>query len=344
MKTILWSMDREEIQEEVIMKAAQVITNGELVAFPTETVYGLGANACDAEAVAKVFEAKGRPIDNPLIVHIANKAMLEKLVIAVPAKAKRLIERFWPGALTIVLHKQEGVFPNAITAGLETVALRMPSHPIALALIRAANVPIAAPSANRSGRPSPTLAQHVLEDLDGKIAGIIDGGRTEVGLESTVIDCTIDPPIILRQGGVTEEQIEACIGSVATENVIDEQHQPRSPGMKYTHYAPKATLHLIAGSPTFIQSKIDEACESGKKVGILTVVEREELYQADVVVASGTETDLATVAGTMYDSLRKFDHTDVDIIFGETFPEAGLGNAIMNRLRKAAGNRMINEN
>ena len=341
MRTILWHVDNRNIKA-----AGQMLVDGEVVAFPTETVYGLGANAFDDEAVDKIFKAKGRPSDNPLIVHIADLSMLHDIVTDVSAEAYKLMEVFWPGALTIVMQKkEESRLARAVTANLDTVGVRVPCHTVARSLIRSAGVPLAAPSSNISGRPSPTTAKHVLEDLDGHIAGVVDGGTTNVGLESTVIDCSVRPPVVLRQGGVTIEQLQACIGEVvvADEHDAGSHDGPRAPGMKYAHYAPKATFQLVDGSSVFLQKQIDEAKRSGKRVGVLTVSEREQLYEADAVVASGSEEDLATVAEALYDSLRKFDHLHVDVIFGETFTEAGIGRAIMNRLRKAAGHVVIVE-
>lgn len=347
MKTKIWVVDNlvdNAKNETIIVDAARLLSNGELVAFPTETVYGLGANALDAEAVKKIYLAKGRPSDNPLIVHISNPADLKKYTDEISEVAKKLIGEFWPGPMTLVFKKKTGVFPNEITAGLDTVAIRIPQHPIALALIENAGVPIAAPSANESGRPSPTTAKHVEEDLNGKIAGIVDGGKTGIGLESTVIDVTEGIPVILRLGGITKEQLEKCVGPVEVDpGLISEKQVPRSPGMKYKHYAPKAPFILVNGEPEFMQKQIELAKSEGKKVGVYTVDERKDYYQAEVVIAGGSELNLLTVAEKMYSVLRDFDHTDVNIIFGETFSEEGIGSTIMNRLLKASGNHIIFE-
>jgi len=326
-----------------LQEAAKLLRENEAIAFPTETVYGLGANAMNDEAIAKIFEAKGRPSDNPLIVHIGTKSQLDGIVKEIPPVAEKLMEHFWPGPLTIILPRKEGI-SEKVTAGLNTVGVRMPDHPVALALIEEANVPVAAPSANRSGRPSPTLASHVYEDLNEKIAGIVDGGATGVGVESTVIDCTSDVPTILRPGGITKEQLEAVIGTVSLDPALkDEKEKPKSPGMKYTHYAPKAPLSIVEGSREFIQRLVDEKKEEGFKVGVLTTEEYQHVYNADVVLSCGVRSDLASVATKLYDVLRTFDASEVDVIFSESFPNEGIGNAIMNRLTKAAGHQIITE-
>lgn len=326
-----------------IQEAALWVNKGEVVAFPTETVYGLGANALSDQAIAKIYEAKGRPSDNPLIVHIANINQLKKLIKEIPASAQKLIDAFWPGPLTIIFESNSAV-SSKVTAGLETVAIRMPDHPVALALIEAADVPVAAPSANLSGKPSPTKADHVLHDLNGRIAGVLDGGATGVGLESTVIDCTCTPPMILRPGGVTQEEVEAVIGPVAVDKALVEKDQaPKSPGMKYTHYAPKAPLVIVEGSKAFLQSLVDEQQQNGKKVGVLATEESKQDYNADVIISCGYRVDLKTIAHNLYDSLRTFDEEKIDIIFSENFPKIGVGEAVMNRLSKAAGGHFIKE-
>ena len=324
-----------------IKEAAKLLQEKEVVAFPTETVYGLGADATSDEAVAKIFAAKGRPGDNPLIVHIGELAQLDQVVSEISEKAKRLMEAFWPGALTIILPKQDGI-SQGVTAGLFTVGVRMPSHPVALELLKIVKLPIAAPSANVSGRPSPTAAKHVADDLQGKIAGILDGGDTEVGLESTVIDCSVEPPVILRPGGVTREQIEEQIGPVSViEPRKDLDFAPKSPGMKYKHYAPKAPMAIVRGDTAFFQDVTRKAREEGKKVGLLVTEESAALYEADLILTCGTRRDPASIARNLYGILRKFDQHNIDIIYSESFSEAGLGEAIMNRLLKAAGNHVI---
>ena len=346
MHTNMWVVDNVVERKKYypqLQEAAKLLRENEAVAFPTETVYGLGANAMDDEAIAKIFEAKGRPSDNPLIVHIGTKSQLDGIVKEIPPVAEKLMAHFWPGPLTIILPRKEGI-SEKVTAGLNTVGVRMPDHPIALALIEEANVPVAAPSANRSGRPSPTLASHVYEDLNGKIAGIVDGGATGVGVESTVIDCTSAVPTILRPGGITKEQLEAVIGTVSLDPALkDEKEKPKSPGMKYTHYAPKAPLSIVEGSREFIQQLVDGKKEEGFKVGVLTTEEYQHVYNADVILSCGVRSDLASVATKLYDVLRTFDASEVDVIFSESFPNEGIGNAIMNRLTKAAGHHIIIE-
>jgi L-threonylcarbamoyladenylate synthase len=346
-KTNVWVVDNIVDKQSIypqIKEAAQLLKSGEVVAFPTETVYGLGANAKDAKAVEKIFAAKGRPSDNPLIVHIAHPKQLEEMVSAIPDVAHTLIKHFWPGPLTLILPKKEGVISDPVTAGLPTVAVRMPAHPVALALIEASGLPLAAPSANISGRPSPTTAAHVFADLNGRIAGIVDGGETGIGVESTVLDCTTKVPTILRPGGVTKEALEKVIGNIAVDSALtDERQTPKSPGMKYTHYAPKSPMAIVQGSPAFLQTLVNKQRTLGKKVGVLTTEENRSFYDADVVLACGSRHDLHTVASHLYDTLRKFDETDVDFIYSESFPTEGIGEAIMNRLKKAAGHQVINE-
>jgi L-threonylcarbamoyladenylate synthase len=327
-----------------IQAAAALLRAGETVAFPTETVYGLGANALDATAVDKIFRAKGRPSDNPLIIHIAHRKELDKLARVVPPLAERAMAHFWPGPLTVIL-PCTAIVPMNVTAGLDTVGIRMPDHVTAQLLIEAAGVPLAAPSANSSGRPSPTTAAHVLEDLAGKIAGVVDGGASGVGVESTVVDFTGPVPMILRPGGVTREMLAEVLGDVLIDPSLEQGvGQPKSPGMKYTHYAPKGEMSLVDGlrAVEVILSLVHKAHQRGQKVGILTTEEhRDHFPDADVVRICGVREDLSTVAAGLYDAIRSFDHTDVDVIYAETFPETGVGLAVMNRLRKAAGHRVI---
>ncbi|WP_163099544.1 L-threonylcarbamoyladenylate synthase [Peribacillus alkalitolerans] len=346
METKMWKVDNYVDKSEnnpQISQAAQLLKKGEVVAFPTETVYGLGADATCDEAVEKIFKAKGRPSDNPLIVHIAEREQLPMLVEQIGHHAEILMERFWPGPLTLIFKKKEGL-SKLVTAGLDTVAVRMPDHPVAYSLIKESGLPIAAPSANTSGKPSPTQADHVKRDLYGKIAGIVDGGETGVGLESTVVDCSEAIPVILRPGGITMEQLEDAVGEVRLDAALaNEKETPKSPGMKYTHYAPSAPLTLVKGHRSFIQKQIDEAQEKGLQVGVLTTEENKSFYQADHVETVGTAAQLETVASKLYEALRNFDDYHVDVIFGEVFPEEGIGQAIMNRLMKAAGHRIIVE-
>ncbi|MGR6857115.1 L-threonylcarbamoyladenylate synthase [Bacillus halotolerans] len=345
MKTKRWFvdvMDELSTNDPQIAQAAALLRDNEVVAFPTETVYGLGANAKSTDAVKKIYEAKGRPSDNPLIVHIADISQLDGLTGPAPDKAKILMKRFWPGALTLILPCKPGALSPRVTAGLDTVAVRMPDHPLALALIGAAGLPIAAPSANLSGKPSPTKAEHVAHDLDGRIAGMMDGGSTGIGVESTVLSCAGETPVLLRPGGITKEQIEAEIGPILVDKgLADPKEKPISPGMKYTHYAPSAPLVISEGSPERIQTLIQEYQQGGKRVGVLTTEENADFYSADYVKSCGRRDQLETVAAALYDALRSFDEEKVDFIIAESFPDTGVGLAIMNRLMKAAGGRMI---
>lgn len=330
--------------EDGFNKAAAAIKNGKLVAFPTETVYGLGANAFDSRAVERIFEAKGRPNDNPLIVHISNIDYLNNLVIEIPSNAKKLIENFWPGPLTLVL-KKSGMVPDIITAGLDTVAVRMPDNPVALKLIETSGVPVAAPSANLSGKPSPTSAMHVAKDLAGKIEYIIDGGICSVGVESTVLDVTGHIPIILRPGGITYEMIEEVLGKVDVDRPSKNMEKPRSPGMKYRHYSPEADIILVEGEKSKVVAEINKLVSSAQekklKVGVLSSEENCRLYKADVVLSAGSVNMPEKIASNLYDCLRKFDDLKVDIIYSETFDENGIGSAIMNRLKKASAEKII---
>ncbi|MCD7034678.1 threonylcarbamoyl-AMP synthase [Metabacillus sp. GX 13764] len=347
MKTKSWTVDRKDDLSRSypqISQAAALLKENELVAFPTETVYGLGANAQSDEAVAKIYQAKGRPSDNPLIVHVADKEQVKKIAAKIPPLAEKLMETFWPGPLTLVLPKQDGL-SKLVTAGLETVAVRMPEDALALALIKESGLPIAAPSANLSGKPSPTLAEHVAHDLTGKIAGILDGGPTGVGVESTVVDCTGEVPVILRPGGITKEQLEEAVGTVEVDRaLLKEGEAPKAPGMKYTHYAPKADLYIVKGSMEYLQSLVDQERAAGREAGVLTTEENRAAYDADAVLAAGWRSKPETIAAHLYEVLRQFDERDLDVIYSESFSEEGVGSAIMNRLMKAAGQRVLTEN
>lgn len=349
MKTLEWNVDNNVDNLEnnpQIVEAANLLKQNEVIAFPTETVYGLGANATSDEAITKVYEAKGRPSDNPLIVHIANSSQVHDFVLEIPEKAEKLMKKFWPGPLTIIFKVRPGSISKKVSAGLDTVSIRMPDHPLALALIKEANLPIAAPSANSSGKPSPTAAKHVREDLNGRIAGILDGGETGIGVESTVVDCTVDVPIILRPGGVTKEAMESVIGNVEIDPALHEnaKSRPKAPGMKYTHYAPNAPVYLVNGTTEFIQELVKKSRAKGLVVGVIATDETADLYDADYVRACGSRQDLSTVANKLYDTLRSFNSKSVDIIYSEVFSTAGVGLAVMNRLEKAAGHKWIHEN
>lgn len=344
MDTIVRRVDVNKIDEGVIHEASEILKKGGLVAFPTETVYGLGADALNEQASAKIYIAKGRPSDNPLIVHISNKEQLYKVAKKVPVNAEKLMDKFWPGPLTMILKKSEMV-PDGTTGGLDTVAVRMPAHPVALKLIEDSKIMIAAPSANTSGRPSPTLSAHVEEDLCGKIDMIIDGGEVGIGIESTIIDMTSDIPVILRPGYITKEMLEQVLGNVdidkAVMNPVSQDVRPKAPGMKYRHYAPSADLIIFNGNMDDVIRRINEetskSINNGKSVGIIASKETKDKYKTGLVLDIGTRQDEATIAHNLYGVLREFDTAHVDIIYGETFNESGFGQAIMNRLLKAAG-------
>lgn len=329
-----------------IEEAGIIMAKGGLVAFPTETVYGLGANALDSQAVKGIFTAKGRPADNPLIVHVADQAGIEQVAHTNPT-ALKLMQAFWPGPLTLVLPKK--TLPDVVTAGLNTVGVRMPAHPVALALIKAAGVPIAAPSANRSGRPSPTNAWHVLEDMTGRIDGVLDSGSTQVGVESTVLDITGGSPTILRPGGITAEQLQQVIGRVSYDPALDQHAEqktkPRSPGMKYKHYAPKAEVILLEGSAEAVAAKtidlLSQLQAGGKKVGVLTSTENATRYNGAATLCYGSRQNPAAAAALLYSALREFDRLEVDTIIAEGLPDDGLGRAVMDRLRRAASGNII---
>ena len=331
----------------VLAEAAAVLREGGLVAFPTETVYGLGANALDETAARRIYEAKGRPSDNPLIAHIADFEALAPLTAEIPEAGRKLAEAFWPGPLTMVF-KKSGVVPHGTTGGLETVAVRMPSDPVARELIRLAGVPIAAPSANTSGRPSPTRAEHVLQDMDGKIEMIVDGGPVGIGVESTIVDVTEEIPTLLRPGAVTMEMLRSVVGETAVDPAITgpmrADIKPKAPGMKYRHYAPKADLTLVEGETDAVVSRINalaaEKLGAGQRVGICTE-ETKDRYPAGILKSIGMRANEATVAHNLYAVLREFDDLEVDCIFSESFQTDDLGQAIMNRLNKAAGYHKI---
>lgn len=337
-----------------IQEAAEILKKGGVVAFPTETVYGLGANALDPQAVAKIFAAKGRPSDNPLIVHVAHIKDVEALAGPIPEQAWSLMEAFWPGPLTLILPKKEAV-PPAVTAGLDTVAIRIPAHPVALALLKAVRLPVAAPSANLSGRPSPTTAEHVLKDLAGKIEAVVDGGRATVGLESTVLDLTAPTPTVLRPGGITLEQLQEVLGEVVLDPGLSQEGAltgitPKAPGMKYTHYSPRAQVYLVEGAPNQVAEKlkalVGEWKAQGKRVGIMATEEmlfrcREMTPPPDHIEILGSASHLQQAAARLFGALRNCDRYHLDVVFAQTFPEKGLGVAIMNRLRKAAGFKII---
>lgn len=346
MKTIIESMT-EDILPGRLEKAGEILKRGGLVAFPTETVYGLGANALDEDAAARIYQAKGRPSDNPLIIHISEPEALEYIVEEVPQEAWELAKKFWPGPLTMIFRKNNRV-PYGTTGGLDTVAVRMPDHPAALELIRAGGGYIAAPSANVSGRPSPTTAAHVLEDLDGRVDMIIDCGSAEIGLESTILDLTEKIPVILRPGYISQSMLEDVIGPVKLDKALgsgEEFIRPRAPGMKYKHYAPQADLIIVEGAQERVVEKINEliaAAEgSGNNIGVIAADETKDLYTGGLVKSIGGRSEELVISRHLYGILREFDQSGVTRIYSEAFETPSLGQAIMNRLMKAAGHQIM---
>ena len=346
--------DTHRIDAGKLERAAEILREGGLVAFPTETVYGLGANALDEEAAKKIYAAKGRPSDNPLIAHIADFSDLKPLVAEIPAAAGKLMEAFWPGPLTLIFPKSDAV-PYGTTGGLDTVAVRMPSDPVAMTLIRLAGVPVAAPSANTSGRPSPTTADHVWQDMNGKIDMIVDGGPVGIGVESTIIDVSGEYPVILRPGAITQEMAGEVLGmeigldpAITGDGPMNADVKPKAPGMKYKHYAPKGDLTIVEGVPSRVIAAINELtrqCEAhGQKAAVIATEENMGKYQCGHVSCIGTRAREETIAANLFDILRKMDDMGVDVIYSESFYNGGLGQAIMNRLLKAAGHQVIDAN
>lgn len=354
MKTKIVRITSEQIEIDKMQEAAMLIKEGELVAFPTETVYGLGADALRPEASKKIYAAKGRPSDNPLIVHICKFEELEAIAKEVPAQAKLLSDAFWPGPLTMVVYKNEKV-PYETTGGMETVAVRMPNHPVALSLIEESGCLIAAPSANTSGKPSPTEAAHVALDMDGRIPMILDGGAVGIGIESTIIDLTEDVPMILRPGYITKEMLEEVLGEevmidpgILAADTTDPSmagQKPKAPGMRYKHYAPKADLVLVEGETDAVVEKINELVSNqqskGRGVGVIATDETFNRYKADVVMSIGARDDEDAIAAHLYKILRDFDEQQVEVIYSESFATPRIGQAIMNRLLKAAGYQVL---
>lgn len=347
METKIIRLDEENIDQAAIEEAGRIIREGGLVAFPTETVYGLGGNALNAESSGKIYAAKGRPSDNPLIVHIADMDGLKEVTAKVPEAAFRLAERFWPGPLTMIFEKADCV-PYATTGGLDTVAVRMPSNKIARELIRTSGRYIAAPSANLSGRPSPTDAKYVIQDLFGRVDMILDGGESDIGLESTIIDLSGEMPVILRPGYITEEMLSDVIAGVDTDQTILDVNAdivPKAPGMKYRHYAPKGSLVIVEGEQeqviAHINGRLKEHREEGKTTGVIATDETAAGYQADSVKSVGRRNDECAIAKHLFRILREFDDEGIQMIYAEAFDSTGVGCAIMNRLLKAAGHQVI---
>ena len=347
MKTKIVKINPHQIDRSAINEAGEILQRGGLVALPTETVYGLGANALDEEGARKTYQVKGRPSDNPLIIHIAKPEALEKITINRSSEVDLLAKAFWPGPLTIIMEKSPLV-SYGITGGQESVAVRMPAHKVALAVIEAAGGFVTAPSANTSGRPSPTLASHVKEDLEGKIEMIVDAGEVEIGLESTIIDMTTSPPAILRPGEITQEMLEEVIGEVVKgPGTLDEdsKEKPKAPGMKYRHYAPKGKLVIVEGSieqeVLAIKRLVNEKLKEKEKVGIIATEETVSEYQEGIVKNIGSRKNLSTIATNLYRILREFDSEAVEFIYSESVPTQGIGDAIKNRMDKAAGHHYI---
>ncbi|WP_026526679.1 L-threonylcarbamoyladenylate synthase [Butyrivibrio sp. VCD2006] len=350
MKTIVTKIDEQNIDDkalEALKEAGEIIKNGGLVAFPTETVYGLGGDGLNPESSKKIYAAKGRPSDNPLIVHVADMESIKKIVKELPDAAYKLADALWPGPLTMIMEKSDEV-PYETTGGLDTVAIRMPSNKIAAELIRQSGGYIAAPSANLSGRPSPTEAKYCIEDLDGRVDMIIDGGQVGIGLESTIIDLTSDVPMILRPGYVTQKMLEDILGDVSIDKTIlraDSGVKPKAPGMKYRHYAPKGDLTIVEGDPLkvteYINLKLAEHKENGEKTGVIATKQTVLKYNADVVKCAGSREDEEEIARNLFSILRQFDDEDVSCMYSEAFADTGLGQAIMNRLLKAAGHKVV---
>ena len=334
---------------EALETASEILKQGGLVAFPTETVYGLGGDALNPAASEKIYAAKGRPSDNPLIVHIADEADLQRIATDIPEAAYKLMDVFWPGPMTMIFHKKP-IVPDSTTGGLDTVAVRMPSHNVAYELIRRSGVLIAAPSANTSGRPSPTLASHVYEDMQGRIPLILDGGAVGIGIESTIIDMSTGIPTILRPGYITKDMLEEVLPEVnidpaVTGRTMKKDVVAKAPGMKYRHYAPKGQLTLVEGDKDKVIAKINELVrekkEEGYKVGVIGTDETLDAYHADILRSIGSRQKPESVAANLYRILREFDDLECDYMYSESFFEQGLGNAIMNRMLKAAGYHLI---
>lgn len=342
METKIARLEKKEDENTYLNEASEIIKKGGIVAFPTETVYGLGANAINEEAVKKIFVAKGRPQDNPLIIHVASKNIKE-YVKEIPEVAIKVMDKFWPGPITIILFKKD-IIPNVTSANLDSIGVRMPDNKVAQEIIKRAGVPIAAPSANISGRPSPTDLERCVEDLNGKVDYIIGGEKCNVGVESTILDCTVDPPMVLRPGGITLEMLKEIDPRIEVDKAIlqkpnNKNFKPKAPGMKYRHYAPKAPVKIIKGTKEKTIDKINEMIQNyideGKKVGVLSCKENSSYYNNAKVITLGS--NLNQIAQNLFESLRDLDDEGVDVILSEAFEEKGVGLAVMNRLNKAAG-------
>ena len=349
MRTKIVTIDRNDMDMEAIREAGEILASGGLVAFPTETVYGLGGDGLKENAATRIYAAKGRPSDNPLILHIADISALEELAVEVPELAYRLAERFWPGPMTMILKKSE-IVPLATTGGLNTVAIRMPSDEIAREIIRASGTYIAAPSANLSGRPSPTTAEHVVEDLVGRIEMIVDGGASDIGLESSIIDLSGDVPMILRPGFITKEDFEQIVAEVEYDKAVlatkpQESVVAKAPGMKYRHYAPQGQIYIVEGETDRVVETINEyskvAEEKGVRVAVLCAEETKDRYSCERIFSLGSLKSEKEISAHLFAALRSFDTERISVIYSESFEHTKLHQAIMNRLRKAAGYQTI---
>jgi Sua5/YciO/YrdC/YwlC family protein len=349
MNTKIIKLDTDCLQEGCLEEARQILRKGGLVAFPTETVYGLGANALDENASRKIYEAKGRPSDNPLIVHISKTEDIKELARDIPDKAYKLAEVFWPGPITMILRKRDSV-PHQTTGGLDTVAIRLPANQIARSLIAKSGIFIAAPSANLSGKPSPTIAEHVIKDMNGKIDMIIDGGKATLGLESTIVDLTGEAPMILRPGCITKNMLGNVIGNIDYDPVIlsknpDKNLIPKAPGMKYRHYAPEGSLTIYEGEIDNVVNAINCRAKdnwiNGNSIGIIATEETKDQYQYGIIKTIGSRKDETSIAAGLYAVLREFDELHTQYIYSESFADNSLGQAIMNRLLKAAGYQIM---
>nr|WP_314504326.1 L-threonylcarbamoyladenylate synthase [uncultured Peptostreptococcus sp.] len=345
MKTLIKEIDINKPDQDLISLFATMLADGKTVIFPTETVYGLGANALDEDAATKIYQAKGRPSDNPLLVHVADKEDVYDLVENIDDRAKLLMDKFWPGPLTIVF-KKKAIIPDRTSGGLDTVAIRMPSDQVARDLIRQAGVPIAAPSANISGRPSPTKPEHIIRDMDGRVDGILVGGPCDYGVESTIIDLSEDLAMVLRPGSITLEMLGEVLGRVDLDPSLknkDDNIRAKAPGMKYKHYSPQAQVYIVkADDLEGFAERVDSLCEDnakkGLKIGVMTMNYDQHSYQAEVFDLGGSDTE---VAKNLFDSLISLDRESIDIAYVPYFEERGIGVAIMNRLKKAAAYRII---
>ena len=345
MKTLIKEIDINKPDQDLISLFATMLADGKTVIFPTETVYGLGANALDEDAAIKIYQAKGRPSDNPLLVHVADKEDVYDLVENVDDRAKLLMDKFWPGPLTIVF-KKKAIIPDRTSGGLDTVAIRMPSDQVARDLIRQAGVPIAAPSANISGRPSPTKPEHIIRDMDGRVDGILVGGPCDYGVESTIIDLSEDLAMVLRPGSITLEMLGEVLGRVDLDPSLknkDDNIRAKAPGMKYKHYSPQAQVYIVkADDLEGFAERVDSLCEDnakkGLKIGVMTMNYDQHSYQVKVFDLGGSDTE---VAKNLFDSLISLDRESIDIAYVPYFEERGIGVAIMNRLKKAAAYRII---